>query len=90
MLKKLFVSLSFGLLFTLQMHAVDTHSNTPRDTQNETRLKDEILREDLIDQTDVLAIPLDNSEVEDQELLDRLEGKPFHPVQEHNNSSHSK
>ncbi|MBA3722723.1 MAG: hypothetical protein H0W88_10030 [Parachlamydiaceae bacterium] len=40
-------------------------------------LRDDIMEEDELEGTDTLAIPLDDSAVEDEALLDRMEGKPF-------------
>lgn len=41
--------------------------------------KMDVMREDQTDSTDIFAIPLDDSEVEDQEELDMWEGKSFNP-----------
>lgn len=49
--------------------------NAQDNGQNSTQRKDEIMRRDQIDNTDTYAIPLDSSEVEDEEEINRLEGK---------------
>lgn len=42
--------------------------------------KEQILKYDQIDSTDSLAIPLDDSEVEDEELIEEMEGKDTFPI----------
>lgn len=50
--------------------------NTPQaNNQSSTQQKDEIMRRDQMDDTDTFAIPLDSSEVEDEEEINRLEQK---------------
>ncbi len=43
--------------------------------------KEQIIKRDQIDSTDALAVPLDDSEVEDEELIDEIEGKEVFPLQ---------
>lgn len=56
-----------------------TAQNTPSsDTTSKTPVQEEeynIMKRDQIDNTNTLAIPFDDSEVEDEEEIDRLEGK---------------
>lgn len=47
--------------------------NSQANSQAEQR--DRIMLKDNIDETDIYAIPLDSSEVEDEEEVNRLEGK---------------
>lgn len=46
----------------------------------ETKEKDYIMRRNEIDSTDVLAIPLDDSEVEDEEEINRAEKRDVFPL----------
>ena len=46
----------------------------------ETKEKDYIIRRDEIDNTDVLAIPLDDSEIEDEEEINQAEKRDVFPL----------
>lgn len=46
----------------------------------ETKEKDYIMRRDQIDNTDTLAIPLDDSEIEDEEEINRAEKRDVFPL----------
>lgn len=52
-------------------------SETPKQNDKVTQEREEynILKRDQVDTTDTLAIPYDDSEVEDEEEVDRIEGK---------------
>lgn len=43
--------------------------------------KEQIIKHDQIDSTDALAVPLDDSEVEDEELINEMEEKEVFPLQ---------
>jgi hypothetical protein len=49
-------------------------------TGSKTQEKIDIINRDQIDSTDIYAIPLDDSEVEDEEELNRLERKEVFPL----------
>lgn len=51
--------------------------------QRELKAKQDIIKEDQTDSTDVLAIPLDDSEVEDQEELDYIQEREKEFKQKH-------
>lgn len=46
----------------------------------ETKEKDYIMRRDQIDNTDTLAIPLDDSEIEDEEEINQAEKRDVFPL----------
>ena len=54
--------------------------SAPHSVSYETAEKYEIMHQDEIDDSDTLAIPLDQSSIEDEEELDRLRGEPFTPL----------
>jgi hypothetical protein len=95
MKKRIYATLLIGL-FTLTLQAQNASSNgqnnrpvqanTSKDSnQEKTRLKIEVMQEDQIDGTDIFAIPYDDSNVEDEQILDRSEGKPYRPEVPTNN-----
>lgn len=43
--------------------------------------KEQIMKYDQVDPTDALAVPLDDSEVEDEELIEEMEGQDTFPLQ---------
>ena len=68
-----------------QSYTRDTHSPSHQNPQEEEEEDDEedeyyeILNRDQIDNSNTLAIPFDDSEIEDEEEIDRDEGKDvFH------------
>lgn len=80
-------SLIFGVLFLSSEAAADYHQSNTKEGQtfhsiNSSQEEDDeydILERDEIDDTDSLAIPFDDSEVEDEEEIDHLEKKDvFH------------
>lgn len=88
-MKKMNVYLFASLLLCgfCSLEGVDqpAQANTPdRATMNknaaETKDKDYIMRRDQIENTDVLAIPLDDSEVEDEEEINRAEKREVFPL----------
>ncbi|WP_042281795.1 hypothetical protein [Candidatus Protochlamydia sp. R18] len=76
-LMKLLTVLSLFTLVTTAEAAVSkpASSSTQADSNSRVDAKYEIMRRNGIDDTDVLAIPLDDSEVEDQEEVNRIEKK---------------
>lgn len=64
-------------------------SAQPQQNQTPSNMKEriDIIKQDQISGTDTLAIPLDESEVEDEELIDEMEGVPFAPTVPTNNNS---
>lgn len=57
-----------------------THATPSHSIPNGNYLKkDEVMEEDQIDGTDVLAIPFDDSAVEDEQMLDRADGVKYEP-----------
>ncbi|WP_075882562.1 hypothetical protein [Candidatus Protochlamydia sp. W-9] len=77
-LMKLLTVLSLFTLVTTAEAAVSkpvNSSTTQVDSNSRVDAKYEIMRRNRIDDTDVLAIPLDDSEVEDQEEVNRFEKK---------------
>ena len=79
----------------LELHAANQDFASERDRQtsnreNRTQEKYQILEENQMDDTDIYAIPYDDSEFEDQQELDLLEGKKFVPETQHNNSQNAK
>lgn len=78
MLKKTISLLSLAsILLTMSIQAANAvPKNTPIDHVS-TREKDEIMKLDEADGTDTLAIPLDESEVEDDIQLDMDEHRPL-------------
>ncbi|KIC71960.1 hypothetical protein [Candidatus Protochlamydia amoebophila] len=76
-LMKLLTVLSSFTLVTTAEAAVSkpVNSSTQVDSNSRVDAKYEIMRRNGIDNTDVLAIPLDDSEVEDQEEVNRVEKK---------------
>lgn len=78
MLKKMItLSASLFCLLALSLNAV-----TPAASNDHarTQLRDEIMEEDQLGGTDIFAIPLDESAVSDEALMDRMEGKPYAPT----------
>lgn len=80
MLKKIFVTL-LTLSFASLVHA-DANTNQPvpnKNSANSPKMNErfQIMEANQNEDTDTLAIPLDSSEVEDEEEIDRLEGQPF-------------
>lgn len=61
-------------------HAVATAAKSPVKAQNWEE-KEQIMKYDQVDPTDALAVPLDDSEVEDEELIEEMEGKDTFPLQ---------
>ncbi|CAF24284.1 hypothetical protein [Candidatus Protochlamydia amoebophila] len=76
-LMKLLTVLSSFTLVTTAEAAVSkpVNSSTQVDSNSRVDAKYEIMRRNGIDNTDVLAIPLDDSEVEDQEEVNQVEKK---------------
>lgn len=82
----LFASLLMcGVFCALEGVDQPAQTNAPdRATMNknatETKEKDYIMRRNQIDTTDVLAIPLDDSEVEDEEEINQAEKRDVFPL----------
>lgn len=76
-MKKLnFLIAGFILALSTVEGADATKPEAPKGAaQITTQEKYEILKKDQIDSTDTLAIPFDDSEVEDEEEVNRIEGK---------------
>lgn len=81
-MKKISVLLSVALLtlsFSLQAASSDQSNATKQQVatnkEGSTQEKFDIMERDENEDTDTLAIPFDESEVEDEEELDQLEGK---------------
>lgn len=91
MLKKTLMGLFLaGVIVSSQVQGAEAPKNgqTRKDDHPNAALKDAIMKEDQIDPTDVFTIPLDESEVEDDLLIDRLEGrKPIPEVLEQHSRS---
>lgn len=78
-MKKLHLCLIVGFLFVFST-ALEGADAKPADKslstkEGTTQEKDEIIKRNQIDDTDTLAIPFDDSEVEDEEEINQLEGK---------------
>ena len=69
--------LSIFSCLALPLHAVPYQQSDEADKgQHErTKIRDDIMKTDERDNTDALAIPLDSSEIEDEEQINRLEDK---------------
>jgi hypothetical protein len=72
MKKNILLGLSFFAL-TFVVEGVETDADATAERNKKTNEKYEILRRDQIDTTDTLAIPFDDSEVEDEEEVNRAE-----------------
>lgn len=68
------LSLVCGLVLSSAAFAA-TNAKVP--SKQSVDEKFDVIEEDETDDTDPLAIPFDESEVEDEEQIDRMEGKPF-------------
>lgn len=73
------LSLIFVSLSGHEIAKVDAPKATTNHNSSNLNERYEVMQEDEVDGTDVLAIPFDDSNVEDEELIDELEGKPFTP-----------
>jgi hypothetical protein len=79
--KKIWISMIAlnAALISLAIEAAPNRSSSANQNNSNQRQedaeRDEIMREDQVDNTDIYAIPLDSSEVEDEEQINRLEGK---------------
>lgn len=89
MLKRCFAYLLMTLCCVIGNGSLEAQAKTNQAPSNQsTRPTDNgkyeekmrIMEKDEKDDTDIFAIPLDDSEIEDEEELDRLEGKPFNPA----------
>lgn len=65
---------------SLNAHAVATSAKPPVKAEKWEE-KEQIMKYDQVDSTDALAIPLDDSEVEDEELIEEMEGQDTFPLQ---------
>ncbi|MBS4162905.1 Uncharacterized protein PRO82_000183 [Candidatus Protochlamydia amoebophila] len=76
LMKILTVLSSFTLVTTAEATvSKPVNSSTLANSNSRVDAKYEIMRRNEIDNTDVLAIPLDDSEVEDQEEINQIEKK---------------
>lgn len=73
----------FAATMSLQAETTTTTKNTtvnqPTSSNGNVIKKDEVMEEDQIDSTDTLAIPFDDSAVEDEQILDHAEGVKYEP-----------
>lgn len=81
-MKKLQLCLIAGFLFVLsaalegaEPKPAEKAAAPKADNESAIKEKEEILKRNQIDDTDTLAIPFDDSEVEDEEEINRIEGK---------------
>lgn len=77
MLKQKICSLLLTFVFTIVITSCQNSENKKTTTANEqlTKEKDEIMKRDQVDPTNVFAIPFDDSEVEDEQEINRDEKK---------------
>lgn len=66
--------------WSVNAHAVATAAKPPVKAEKWEE-KEQIMKYDQVDPTDALAVPLDDSEVEDEELIEEMEGKDTFPLQ---------
>lgn len=69
--------------------ASDVSSNGNQNDSRKSRFQERsaIINENQVDDTDIYAIPYDDSEVENEEELDQLEGKKFQPRYKNSNNN---
>lgn len=82
MLKKIFttlLALSFVSFANAEVTSNAKPAVNPDNSANSAKNKErfDVMKVDENEDTDTLAIPLDSSEVEDEEEIDRLERRPF-------------
>lgn len=75
MKKKCLLLAVFSCFALTQVQAAEVTSSHPQNHQSRSAEKYEIIKRNRIDSTDTLAIPFDDSEVEDEEEINTLEKK---------------
>jgi hypothetical protein len=67
-------------VLSCSLEGVSSTQTTTKNDSGTTQEKYDIMRRNEIDDTDVLAIPFDDSEVEDEEEINRAEKKEVFPL----------
>lgn len=69
----------FAYLLIVAMTSTSVFAQGNPSAADKMKLREDVIEQDQIDDSDTLAIPFDDSATEDEEMLDRMERKPYAP-----------